>query len=317
MRLSPASLLPFLTLAVLPTAADAAGPAPRHPVSLRASTGDHSVVLHWRAAKNLKRIRIYRRRQGHNWLRTPIATVEGSTRTYVDRGLHNGRRYYYRLRAVGRNGRYSKVSRSTTVRVRSLKTKRTTPRKGTPIPGSGSSPSPLTAPGGRAPSTTPSGTAAGAAPVIPPLALGDPWSWDARSAALDPDNATLSARLVPTSTRANLALSDWAVATADAKAGDLEYSIPASQQGGSITLRIPLGTRPDPSRTTATSRSATSSAGIETDFWQAAYDSATGRISSTGAAVQFPLNAVNLGPRAGPVTPRTRRCAADWSRRRT
>ena len=80
-EISPVSLLPFLTLAVVPTASDAAGPAPRHPVSVHASTGDRSVVLHWRAAKNLKRIRIYRRRQGHNWLRAPIATVDGGTRS--------------------------------------------------------------------------------------------------------------------------------------------------------------------------------------------------------------------------------------------
>ena len=39
----------------------------------------------------------------------------------------------------------------------------------------------------------------------------------------------------------------WAVATVDAGSGDPEYSIPRTDQGGSITVRIPLGTRPDPS----------------------------------------------------------------------
>ena len=66
--------------------------------------------------------------------------------------------------------------------------------------------------------------------MIPPLALGDPWSWDARSAALDPDNATLAPRLIANVDRPDMALSDWAVATADAKSGDPEYSIPRTSQ---------------------------------------------------------------------------------------
>ena len=57
-------------------------------------------------------------------------------------------------------------------------------------------------------------------------------------------------------------------------------------------MRIPLGTRPDPSGDGhLTVRDVEK--GIETDFWQAKYDAASGRISSTSAAVSFALNAVN------------------------
>jgi len=92
--------------------------------------------------------------------------------------------------------------------------------------------------------------------------------------------------------RPNLATNEWSVAVAEAGSGDPSYSIPRTQQGGSITVRIKLGTRPDPVgdghlvvRDPA--------AGVETDFWQAVYDSTTGRIRSTSAAVQFPLDSVN------------------------
>ena len=166
---------------------------------------------------------------------------------------------YYRLRAVGRNGRYEQGLPLDGRRVRA--SDEPTPREGTPIvPGSGSIPSPLTALDHllRPERRQPSGTAGRSPPGDPALALGDPWSWDARSAALDPDSATLSARLIANVNRPNLSLSDWAVATADAKAGDPEYSIPRTQQGGSITLRIRQARGPT-ARTTATSRSATSS----------------------------------------------------------
>ena len=188
----------------------------------------------------MKRIRIYRRRQGQRWPRKPAAAVDGGTHTHVDRGLRNGRRYFYRLRAVSRSGRWSKLSRSATTRPR-----RGAPANGTPIPGSGPSPSPI---GSRPSGTTatPVGAAA-AAPPAPPIVLGGPWSWDARNMPLDPNNASLAPRLIANVDRPAMTLTDWGVATADAKAGDPEYPIPRTQQGGSTTVRIPLGTKPDPS----------------------------------------------------------------------
>ena len=89
-------------------------------------------------------------------------------------------------------------------------------------------------------------------------------------------------------------MTDWAVATADANAGDPEYSIPRTDQGGSITVRIPAGTRPDPSDDGhLTVRDV--ARGLETDFWQARYDAGSGRISTTSSAISFPLGAVAAG----------------------
>ena len=89
-----------------------------------------------------------------------------------------------------------------------------------------------------------------------------------------------------------MAMTDWAVATADAGSGDPEYSIPRTDQGGSITVRIPLGTRPTPPAT-GTSRCATR-AGIETDFWQAATTRRPAAdLERRARRVSFPLGAVN------------------------
>ena len=132
-----------------------------------------------------------------------------------------------------------------------------------------------------------------AAPPPPPPATGSAWSWDARSATLDPNNAAMVTAFQSYAVKTpNMALSDWAVATAEAGAGDPEYSIPRSDQGGSITVRIPLGAMPDPSGDGhLTVRDV--ERGIETDFWQAVYNPTTQRISSTSAAVSFPIGSVN------------------------
>ena len=152
----------------------------------------------------------------------------------------------------------------------------------------GTSPDPGTDP---APEPTPD---PGTNPLPIPDPLVGPWAWDARSAALDPNNAALAQRVIANVRTPNLAMTDWAVATADAKAGDPEYAIPRTDQGGSITVRIPLGTRPDPSGDGhLTVRDL--ERGIETDFWQARYDSLTQRISTTSAAISFPLGAVSAG----------------------
>ena len=147
------------------------------------------------------------------------------------------------------------------------------------------------------------------------------WAWDALGGTLDPNSsAYMSAFAGYGIDSPNMAMTDWAVATADAGPGDPEYSIRLTDQGGSITVRIPLGTRPDPSgdgHLTVRDREK----GVETDFWQAKYDSATQRISSASAGVSFPLgaineqttgwggNAANTPLRAGLITPEDMRDA--------
>lgn len=121
------------------------------------------------------------------------------------------------------------------------------------------------------------------------------WKWDARNAALDPNSAALVAAFQTYAiVNPNLATTRWAVATAVAGAGDPTYSIPRSQQGGSISVRVKLGTKPDPAGDGhLTIRD--EAAGVETDFWQAVYNATTQRITSCSAAVQFPIDSVNEG----------------------
>lgn len=126
------------------------------------------------------------------------------------------------------------------------------------------------------------------------LPAGNNWAWNAQNASLDANsNALVSAFQSYAVLHPNFAMNNWAVATADANTGDPSYSVPLTS-GGKLdaTVRIPLGTKPDPSgdghltvRDTA--------AGREHDFWQAVYNSSTGRIQSASAGVSFPLGAVN------------------------
>ena len=71
-----------------------------------------------------------------------------------------------------------------------------------------------------------------AQPAPAPVPAGSAWKWDARNATLDPNNATLSAQFLLNGLNGpNLAMTDWAVATADAGSGDPEYSIPRIKAG--------------------------------------------------------------------------------------
>lgn len=121
------------------------------------------------------------------------------------------------------------------------------------------------------------------------------WSWDARNATVAANSSSIIPKwLKYAKVNPNVPTNSYAVATAEASASDPTYAIPLTQQGGSITVRIPLGSRPDPSSDGhLTVRDV--SAGTETDFWQAKYDSTTQRITSASAAIKFPLGAVNVG----------------------
>ena len=121
------------------------------------------------------------------------------------------------------------------------------------------------------------------------------WSWDARNATVATNSATAISKWIKyAKVSPNAVINSYAVATAVATASDPTYSIPLTDQGGSISVRIPLGTKPDPGGDGhLTVRDV--AAGTETDFWQAKYDSTTQRISSASAAIKFPLGAVNEG----------------------
>ena len=99
-----------------PGAAAAAGP-PR-PQALHAAERDGGILLSWRISRQVSRIRVYRRRERESWPRSPIATLKGGARRFVDHGIRDGQTYYYRLRAVSRSGRHSRPSLA--VRARAL-----------------------------------------------------------------------------------------------------------------------------------------------------------------------------------------------------
>ncbi len=115
------------------------------------------------------------------------------------------------------------------------------------------------------------------------------WAWDARTAVV---TGTFPVKNI---VNPSMTLTDWGVATAEAKDGDPEYSVTLTS-GGTLDMkvRIPLGVKPDPSGDGhLTVRDV--ARGREHDFWQAKFDATTGRISSASAAGSFPLGAVNTG----------------------
>jgi hypothetical protein len=128
------------------------------------------------------------------------------------------------------------------------------------------------------------------APTPPPASAA--W-WDARTAPLDPASAALMATWLSYAiVNPNMPVGNWAVATADATAGDPTYAIPLTKQGGTLQVRCPLGTKPDPSGDGhLTIRDG--AAGTETDLWQAIYDASTGRLASASAGVTFPLGSID------------------------
>lgn len=123
------------------------------------------------------------------------------------------------------------------------------------------------------------------------------WAWDAQAIALHPRNTDLAARFAeygPISTEVpNMPLAAYGVATcADAQASDPLYAITRTSQGGTITARIPLGTRPAPG-SDGHLAVVNPVEGVEYDFYGAVYDSVTQRIGSVKAGVSFPIGAVN------------------------
>lgn len=129
-------------------------------------------------------------------------------------------------------------------------------------------------------------------PEPEPEPAGRPWAWDARSATVDPDSESYISTFLGYALRnPNLATNRWAVATAEARDGDPEYSVPVASGGTPDPLiRIPLGTRPDPAGDGHLTVS-DPGRGREHDFYGAAF--ANGRIVGAKAIASFEAGAVN------------------------
>jgi hypothetical protein len=265
--------------------------APTAPPSFAASGGDARANLAWEASSDnigVTGYRLYRRRADGTWPKSAFASVGASARTYTATGLTNGKTYAFRAKAVDRAGNLSAASSAGSATPTSPALPAPQPEP-TPEPTPSPTPTPTPTP---SPTATPTPTPT-PAPAPAPAPTSGPWQWDARSAAVDPNSsAFMQAFMSYAIVRPNLATNEWAVAVAEAGTGDPSYSIPRTQQGGSISVRIKPGTKPDPQgdgHLVIRDREA----GVETDFWQAVYDSTTGRIKSTSAAVQFPIESVN------------------------
>jgi fibronectin type 3 domain-containing protein len=79
------------------TVTPATASSPAGPASLTATAGDKSVRLSWAASTSGSptEYRIYRGTKSDGEVTTPIATVNGSTTTFTDSGLTNGKAYFY------------------------------------------------------------------------------------------------------------------------------------------------------------------------------------------------------------------------------
>jgi hypothetical protein len=122
------------------------------------------------------------------------------------------------------------------------------------------------------------------------------WKWDAKAAPRDPNSATMMSHWRTYAiVRPNLAMRRWAVAWATAGEGDAYYNVPVhSNRSHALDpqIRIPLGTRPDPSGDghlqvldQFTNR--------EHDFFEAVYDEGTRKIIGAGGGASFPKGSVN------------------------
>jgi len=118
------------------------------------------------------------------------------------------------------------------------------------------------------------------------------WTWNARSAKLDPKSATLVRTMMTYAfpRKGVLVMCKWGVAMATAKKGDPYYKVKLLKPGSGRLdpkIRIPKGTRPNLSPDAALSIYDPVS-GREHDFWRAKYNPKTGRIVSAVNGNSFP-----------------------------
>jgi fibronectin type 3 domain-containing protein len=79
------------------TVTPATASSPAGPATLTATAGDKSVRLSWAASTSGSpaEYRVYRGTKSDGEVSTPVATVSGTTTTFTDTGLQNGKQYFY------------------------------------------------------------------------------------------------------------------------------------------------------------------------------------------------------------------------------
>lgn len=134
-------------------------------------------------------------------------------------------------------------------------------------------------------------------PPPPPPATGDPWSWDAATASLDPNSAALIAAFQTYA----VAAGDYfaaEVSVEDAPGGTTSYAIPTSEVISPVSCPVPIGTRPGASN----DLSMTVRLGAtDYDISLAVYNTGTGKITGCFGATVSPITAVyEAGPCVSP-----------------
>jgi hypothetical protein len=88
------------------TVTPAAASVPSGPANLTARPGNGSVTLSWTASAsgNPTSYRIYRGTKSDGEVNTPVGTTNGTTTTFTDTGLSNGRTYFYFVSAANAVG---------------------------------------------------------------------------------------------------------------------------------------------------------------------------------------------------------------------
>jgi hypothetical protein len=119
------------------------------------------------------------------------------------------------------------------------------------------------------------------------------WMWDAETATLDPDSPALIERFLTYGVHnPNMTLNAYGVATVESMVSTPGYLIPQRRPGPlDPNVRIPNGTRPDPSPDGHLTVSDPYRL-RETDLFGAVYDEATRRITSCYSGASFRLGAV-------------------------
>ncbi len=84
------------------TVTAATASAPTAPTNLSGAAGNGRVSLTWTGSTGAKGYNVYRGTLSDGEALTPIATTNGTTTSYIDKGVNNGSTYFYNV--VATNG---------------------------------------------------------------------------------------------------------------------------------------------------------------------------------------------------------------------